>query len=84
MKFQHYRGIETLQEYILVAQNEHHIERFARQDHSNEWLLSEVVGLEASLFIPSIQATLALSDVYEQVPLPDAPLNLPHNTTAAE
>lgn len=84
MKFQHYRGIATLQEYILVAQDKHHIERFARQDHSNEWLFSEAVGLETSLFISSVQVTLALSDVYEQVLLPDEPLKLPRSTTEAE
>lgn len=84
MKFQHYRGIETLEEYILVAQDKHYIERFVRQDHSNEWLFSEAVGLKASLFLPSIQVTLALNDVYEQVLLPDAPLKLPHSTIEAE
>lgn len=68
MKFQHYRTIETLHEYILVAQDEYHLERFTRQEH-NEWVLSEAIGLEASLGITSIQATLRLQDVYEQVPL---------------
>ncbi len=42
------------------------IERFVRQE-SNEWLLSEAVGLEASLPIVSVQLVLMLSDVYEAV-----------------
>ncbi len=66
MKFQHYRTIETLREYILVAQNAYHIERFTRQAN-NEWVLSEAIGMDASLPIVSIEATLSLYDVYEQV-----------------
>lgn len=68
LKFQHYRTIETLQEYILIAQDKHHIERFTRQEN-NEWVLSEAIGIESSIPIASIQARLHLEDVYEQVAL---------------
>ena len=32
MKSQHYRTIETLQSYILIAQDHYHIEHYSRQD----------------------------------------------------
>jgi Uma2 family endonuclease len=66
MKFQHYRTINSLQEYILVSQDKYQIERFARQEN-NEWVFSEASGIEAILPIASIQGSLALQDVYEQV-----------------
>jgi Uma2 family endonuclease len=67
-KFQHYRTIETLQEYILVAQNKYRIERFVRNEH-NEWVLSDVSGLEAALPLALLQTEIALADIYEQVEL---------------
>jgi Uma2 family endonuclease len=65
-KFRLYRQIDTLQEYVLIAQDTPRIERYLRQS-SNEWLLTEVTGLDATLELPSIQCTLALVDVYEKV-----------------
>ncbi|MBN1563081.1 MAG: Uma2 family endonuclease [Anaerolineae bacterium] len=39
-KFQHYREIRSLQEYILIAQDAPHIERFVRQE-GGFWQFSE-------------------------------------------
>lgn len=66
MKFQHYRTINSLQEYLLIAQDKHHVERFIRHEH-NAWIFSEAMGLDAVMPITSIQCSLALQDVYEQV-----------------
>lgn len=66
MKFEQYRTITSLQEYILIAQDKHRIERFVRHE-PNAWVFSEVSGLEAMMPITSIQGFLALQDVYEQV-----------------
>ena len=68
MKFQHYRTVESLQEYILIAQDAHHVERYMRHEQ-HEWILTEVSGLDATLPIASLSATLELADVYEQVDL---------------
>jgi Uma2 family endonuclease len=64
-KFQYYRHIESLREYVLIAQDAPRIERFVRQ--GDVWQFSDAVGLDASLELPSIGCTLALADVYEQV-----------------
>lgn len=65
-KFDHYRRIESLQEYILVAQDEAHIERFTRQA-DDSWLLTEAKGLENSLTFAAVNCTLRLADAYEGV-----------------
>lgn len=65
-KFQRYRELESLQEYVLVAQDSPHVERFARQDNGL-WQLSEAHGLQASLPLTSIDCVLRLAEVYEQI-----------------
>jgi Uma2 family endonuclease len=65
-KFQHYRALDSLQEYVLIAQDQARIERYRRQP-SGDWLLTDAVGLEASLELSSIECTLALADVYNKI-----------------
>jgi Uma2 family endonuclease len=67
-KFEHYRALESLQEYVLVSQDSHHIERFARQQYG-QWLFTDATGLDAVLDLPSIGCTLAVADVYEKITL---------------
>ncbi len=69
-KFQHYRTLDSLQEYILIAQDKPHIEHYLRQEQ-NQWLLSEAHQLESKITLPSIQCILLLSDVYEKVDMND-------------
>ncbi len=70
-KFAHYRSIEDLQLYILVAQDKPQIEVFRRQANG-DWLLSVAEGLEARVSLDTIGCELALADVYERVIEPDA------------
>ncbi len=65
-KFQHYRQLDSLREYVLIAQDSPRIERFLRQA-DNSWNLTDVTGLDASLQLSSIDAALALADVYAKV-----------------
>jgi Uma2 family endonuclease len=65
-KFQHYHKIPTLREYLLVSQNKPHIERYLRQD-DGKWEFSDATGLDAIVELSSIDCTLPLSEVYEQV-----------------
>jgi Uma2 family endonuclease len=84
LKFQHYRTIESLHEYMLIAQDKYHIERFTRQEN-NEWVLSEAIGIESSIPIASIQAHMRLDDVYEQVALTSEMLRMrPHPDQLSE
>ncbi|HYO14829.1 MAG TPA: Uma2 family endonuclease [Thermoanaerobaculia bacterium] len=78
-KFEHYRSIESLVEYLLVSQSEPHVEQYLRQN-DNRWLFSETTGLEATLALPSIQCELALAEVYEKIVF--APLGAPASSPA--
>ena len=67
-KFEHYRAIESLREYLLVAQDRVHVELWARQP-DGRWLLSEASRLEDTVELRSIGCRLALADLYEKVDL---------------
>jgi Uma2 family endonuclease len=64
-KFAHYRKIGSLQEYLLIAQDQPSIERYMRQD--DVWILSEAVGLDAVVTLESIDCILSLREVYDKV-----------------
>ena len=65
-KFSMYRQLESLREYVLVAQDEPHIERYVRQDN-DAWMLTELKGLDAVLELSEIQCVLPLSEIYQGV-----------------
>ncbi len=65
-KFQHYRTLEALQEYLLIAQDSYRVEHYVRQA-DNQWLLSDVSRTDATLTLPSIQCELLVADLYEKV-----------------
>ncbi|MBV7337771.1 Uma2 family endonuclease [Chloroflexi bacterium TSY] len=65
-KFQHYRTIESLTEYVLIAQDSHHIEHYVRQS-DGQWLLSEATKLGETIHLPTIECELPLVDVYDKV-----------------
>lgn len=65
-KFQNYRTITTLNEYLLIAQDTYRIEHYVRQP-DEQWLLSEATALDDTVTLPSINCILTLADVYEKV-----------------
>lgn len=65
-KFERYKTIETLTDYVLVSQDRARLEHFARQPDGT-WALTEVNGLDASLDIESIDCRLPLAEVYDRV-----------------
>jgi Uma2 family endonuclease len=64
-KFQSYQQIESLKEYLLVAQDEYLVEHFLRQEKEH-WLYTKLSGLEASVTLPTIKCELALSEIYNK------------------
>ena len=66
MKFQNYRMLDSLRDYILIAQDYCHVEHFSRQE-SGRWVLQEATEPTKGLYISSIDCTLKLQDVYEKV-----------------
>lgn len=65
-KFSYYRRIESLEEYVLVSQDEPLVERFKRQP-GGDWMLRVFEGVEAILNLESIQVVLPLKDIYRQI-----------------
>ena len=72
-KFEHYRQIPTLQEYLLVSQHEPRIEQFTRQP-DGRWLLNEAAGLAAQIELPSLRVTISLAEIYVKVVFAPAPI----------
>lgn len=72
-KFALYRTIESLVEYVLVAQEEYIVEQYTKQP-DGRWVLSDHRSLEDVLELASVQCTLALREVYDKVSLPPVDL----------
>ncbi len=65
-KFENYRLIPSLKEYLLVSQDSPHIEQFIRSS-PGEWTLREASGLESSLSLPALDISISLAEVYLDV-----------------
>ncbi|MDQ3256494.1 MAG: Uma2 family endonuclease [Acidobacteriota bacterium] len=65
-KFEHYQRIESLKEYVLVAQAPYRVEQFVRQSAA-QWLYSEARRPEDTIKLSSIECELALKDIYAKV-----------------
>lgn len=71
-KFRRYRTwLPTLTDYLLVARDRPLIDHYHRVD-DNRWELVSVEGLEASVYLASINCTLPLVDVYDRIAFPPA------------
>jgi Uma2 family endonuclease len=65
-KFEHYRRIPSLREYLLVSQDAPHIEHFQRNEDQT-WTLTEVAGLEAIITLPTLGVQLPLREIFDKV-----------------
>ena len=73
-KFAHYRALDSLTDYLLVAQNQPRIECFSRQP-GGQWLYSVADGLDAQMNVGEMDFVLRLNEIYERVVFAD------HETT---
>ena len=65
-KFEHYRKLESLAEYVLIAQDRCHIEAYRRQPNG-QWLLVEATDPQSRIPLPAIDGELVLAEVYDKV-----------------
>jgi Uma2 family endonuclease len=65
-KFEQYRSIPSFTEYLLVAQDRHHVEHYVRQK-DGRWLLEETDSLADSVVLESIGCRLELAEIYAKV-----------------
>ena len=75
-KLNHYRRIESLQEYLLISQDEPRIQRYLR-NADNTWTLTDAADLAESLHLPSLGIDLSLSEVYAKVDFSQAAAEMP-------
>lgn len=65
-KFQRYRQIDSLQEYVMISQDRANVECYVRQA-DGRWLLRETQLLEESALFESIQVTIPLAEIYRNI-----------------
>lgn len=65
-KFAYYKRLDSLREYVLVAQSAVRVERFVRQDDGS-WVEAVLQSIEDVLALSSIGCRVALRDIYERV-----------------
>ncbi|MEZ6060073.1 MAG: Uma2 family endonuclease [Planctomycetaceae bacterium] len=64
-KFVQYRQIDSLQEYVLIAQDRQHVERWSRSD--GPWTLWETDSVDAVVELTSIDCRIDVSEIYAKV-----------------
>jgi Uma2 family endonuclease len=69
-KFQRYRQIPSLMEYVLVSQKSIHIEHHILENDGS-WRLRDWRGADTSITFPSIDCQIRLGDLYERINLPN-------------
>lgn len=65
-KFEHYRQIPSLREFVLIEQDRPHIEVY-RRDADGSWRLFEQNDLEGTVSLESIGCHLTLREIYARV-----------------
>jgi len=67
-KFQAYRKIRTLRDYILIDQYAYHVEYFSKNE-LGKWMLDEFENLNDLFTVKSINVDLPLNSIYFRVKL---------------
>ena len=68
-KFAHYRQLPSLQEYVLVSQDQIRVDHYLRQE--KQWIFTDIGKHDEILQLPSIQCELPLQEIYARVTFPD-------------
>lgn len=73
-KFELYRALETLQDYVLIDQSRVYVEYFHKLD-DGRWLLAEFHEPDGILLLEAVGVELPLSQVYQRVEWETHPSN---------
>ena len=65
-KFESYRRIESLQEYLLITQQPYRADLYRRQNDL-QWLLIEIYGPDGVVQLNSINCQLTLKEIYAKI-----------------
>jgi len=81
-KFGHYRHIDSLKTYVLVSQEFVLVEVYTRQTDGT-WLFTAMDEPEQELSLPIHDVTIPISEIYDRVPVPSGPQDLPAEVVRA-
>ena len=62
-KFELYRTIDSFREYLIVHQDQRHVEHYSKQEDGS-WLLREHSGMEGSVVLVRLGVSISLTDLY--------------------
>ena len=65
-KFDNYRTIKSLKEYVIVWQDKRRVARYTKRDDGS-WLLNDFIGEDPEIVLSSIECTLTMEDIYDKV-----------------
>lgn len=65
-KFEYYRTLESLADYLLIAQDEQRVEHYAKQAEGR-WLLSDIRAGGATVELRSVGCRLEMREIYDKV-----------------
>lgn len=65
-KFDNYRTLDSLREYVLVWQDKVRVARYTKQKDGS-WLLTDFIGENTEIVLSSIECKLLIEDIYDKV-----------------
>jgi len=65
-KFDNYKQMESLRDYLLISQDKVQVEHYHRLDNG-DWLLHTAAGLDAMIHIEELDCALALAELYDGI-----------------
>ncbi len=65
-KFDNYRSLESLREYVLVSQDAKKVIRYTKQTDGS-WILMDFISDKTLIELSSIDCMLAMEDIYDKV-----------------
>lgn len=71
-KLNGYRGISSLNEYVLVQADMPHVVHYTRQE-GGVWSVMDLIGLENTLTLSTFNITLQLHHIYRRITFPPRP-----------
>jgi Uma2 family endonuclease len=67
-KFADYKTLESFKEYVLIDQNKCYIETYFKEKQG-VWHGTDYTDINASLYLKSLDCSIALTDIYENITL---------------
>ncbi|MFN8353797.1 MAG: Uma2 family endonuclease [Spirosomataceae bacterium] len=72
-KFEKYRQIDTLREYVLITQHRPLVEVYFKPENSRFWQYTPYNSLTDTIVLSSIEVTISMEDLYLGVVFPPLP-----------